>query len=278
MSGELIWYLNGRFVPPAEAQIPVTDLGLLRGYAIFESLRTYRRKPFQLDAHLDRLWGSADTLEMNLPWNKQELRRIIHESLEHNPDLPDALLRIIITGGQSEDGLLLSSDPTLAVLVTPLHSFGSAHATGITLATVKYERAEPTAKTTNYARALVALRDAKARGADDALYANAEGHVLECTNSNFFLFKGDTLVTAREGVLYGITRGVTLDLARSLFPIEERAISRDELAQAGEAFITSTSRAILPVVRIDTIEYGDGKPGPRTRRLMQAWEEMVSRL
>ena len=139
------------------------------------------------------------------------------------------------------------------------------------------QRVSPEAKTTSYVAAVRALKEAALRGADDALFVNKQGHVLEATRSNFFIFRRDTLVTPREGILIGITRNVVLDLARGRFPIEERPILLAELAQADEAFVTSSSKEIVPVVQIDDLVIGNGKPGPRTRELEQRFIEMVER-
>ena len=115
------------------------------------------------------------------------------------------------------------------------------------------------------------------RGATDALFVNERDHVLEATRSNFFIFRGDTLVTPNRGILLGITRNVVLELARGKFPIEERPILLDELALADEAFITSSSKEITPVIQIDDRIIGDGKPGQRTYQLEQLFIEMVER-
>jgi branched-chain amino acid aminotransferase len=137
------------------------------------------------------------------------------------------------------------------------------------------QREVPQAKTSNYTAAVRALKEAGRRAADDALFVSAQGHVQEATRSNFFLFRGETLVTPREEVLAGITRTVVLDLARGRFPIEERPILLAELALADEAFITSSSREIVPVVRIDEQIISRGVPGPRTVELQQRFIALV---
>ncbi len=148
---------------------------------------------------------------------------------------------------------------------------------GYYLITTRLQREVPEAKTSNYTAAVRALKEAARRGADDALFVNGQGHVQEATRSNFFIFRGQTLVTPREEVLIGITRNVVLDLARGRFPIEERPILLEELALADEAFITSSSKEIVPVVRVDDQVIGNGKPGPHTAELEQRFIEMVNR-
>jgi branched-chain amino acid aminotransferase len=148
-------------------------------------------------------------------------------------------------------------------------------AAGIQLVTSRLGRILPGAKTSNYISAIRALKDAAQHGASDALFVNEQGHVLECTRSNFFLFRGDTLVTPREDILLGVTRNTVLELARDRFTIEERVITLEELALADEAFVTGSSREITPVVQIDEMNIGDRKAGARTYELEQRFIAMI---
>jgi len=150
-------------------------------------------------------------------------------------------------------------------------------ARGIHLITSRLQRETPEAKTSNYTSAIRALKEAARLGADDALFVNERGHVQEATRSNFFIFHGDTLVTPGAEVLHGITRAVVLELARGRFAIEERPILLEELALADEAFTTSSSKEISPVVQIDEQMIGHGKPGPRTTELEQRFIAMVEK-
>jgi len=200
---------------------------------------------------------------------------VINEVIERN-SYKHAAIRILVTGGESEDGLMPTGRPRLVVMITPLGERDMERfARGIKLIISRLQREAPEAKTTSYTVAVRSLKEAARRGAADALYVNEAGHVLEATRSNFFIFRGDTLVTPREGILHGITRGVVLELARGRFPIEERPIQLEELALADEAFISSSSREITPVVQIDDLVIGDGKPGPHTYELEQRFIEMV---
>lgn len=271
------WYIGGHWVHPHEATISINDIAVLRGYSVFESLRTYNQQPFHLQEHLDRLYHSAQHIDLAIPWPREFIEAIIHETIARNT-YKHATIRLLITGGESEDTILPSEKPVLAVMITPLNERDMERfARGIKLITTRLQREMPEAKTTNYMAAVRALKEAATRGASDALFVNAQGHVLEATRSNFFIFRGDTLVTPREGVLYGITRNVVLELARRRFPIEERPILFEELAQADEAFITSSSKEITPVVQIDDLIIGSGKPGSRTYELEQRFIEMVER-
>jgi branched-chain amino acid aminotransferase len=277
MDNDAWWYIDGRWVHPREASISINDVAVLRGYSAFEALRTYNRRPFHLDEHLTRLYRSAELIELDIPWSRDQITAIVQEIIARNA-YKHASIRLLVTGGETEDSILPVGKPTLAVLISPLGERDMERfAQGYKLITTSLQRIAPEAKTTSYLAAIRALKEAKRRHAADALFVNEQGHVLEATRSNFFIFRGDTLVTPRAGVLIGITRNVVLELARGRFPIEERPILREELPQADEAFITSSSREIVPVVQIDDLVIGDGNPGQRTIELEQRFIEMIAR-
>jgi branched-chain amino acid aminotransferase len=277
MDNSAWWYVGGSWVHPYEATLSINDIAVLRGYSVFESLRTYDRQPFHLDEHLRRLYRSAILIDLEIPWSGEQIASVVREIIARNR-YRHATIRLLVTGGESEDGILPSGKPTLAVLITPLGERAMERfAKGIKLITTRLQRVSPEAKTTNYVAAVRALREAVRSEAADALYVDEEGHVLEATRSNFFIFRSDTLVTPDEGILIGVTRNLVLEMARGRFAIEERPILLDELALADEAFITSSSKEITPVVQIDNLTIGNGKPGPRTYELEQRFIEMVER-
>jgi branched-chain amino acid aminotransferase len=271
------WYIGGRWVHPDKATISINDMAVIRGYSVFESLRTYNFRPFHLDEHLERLYRSAIMIDMEIPWSSKQVADIVREIIARNT-YQHASIRLLVTGGESEDGILPSGNPLLVVMITPLGERDMERfARGSKLITTKLQRISPEAKTANYIAAVRALKEASRRNAADALFVNEREHVLEATRSNFFIFRGDTLVTPRRGILIGITRNIVLELAQSLYVVEERPILLEELALADEAFITSSAKEITPVVQIDDLIIGDGKPGPRTYQLEQRFIEMVER-
>ena len=277
MDEQALWYIDGRWAHPHEIMISINDTSVLRGYSAFESLRTYDRRPFHLDEHINRLYHSADLIELVIPWPREHVAAAVQEIIARNV-YKHATIRIYVTGGISEDGVLPSGLPTLALLITPLGERDMERfARGYRLITTRLQREAPEAKTTNYLAAMRALKEAARRNADDALYVNEQNHVLEATRSNFFLFRGDTLVTPRSGVLIGVTRNVVLELARGRFAIEERPILLDELSLADEAFVTSSSKEITPVIQVDDVAIGTGSPGPRTTELERRFIAMIER-
>ena len=277
MDNNALWYSSGQWIHPNEATISMNDVAVLRGYSVFESLRTYDRRPFHMEEHLNRLYRSAEIIELDVPYSRNDIAVVVQEVIKRN-SYKHATIRILVTGGESEDGILPTGKPVLAVLITPLGERDiERFARGYKVITTHLQRTSPEAKTTSYVAAVRALKEAERRNAADALFVNEQGHVLEGTRSNFFVFRGNTLVTPRNGILMGVTRNVVLELARSRFPVEERPILLDELPLVDEAFITSSSREITPVVQIDDLVIGSGKPGPRTYELEQRFIEMVER-
>lgn len=269
------WYVDGEWVHPQQASISINDIAVLRGYSAFEALRTYDRRPFHLAEHLERLYRSAEMIDLAIPRTREDVAGVVREIIERNT-YRHAAVRMLVTGGESEDGVMAVGQPKLIVMISPLGERDlERFARGYFLITSRLQRETPEAKTSNYTSAVRALKEAARRGADDALFVNEQGHVQEATRSNFFLFRGDTLVTPRAEVLIGITRNVVLDLARGRFLIEERPILLEELAQADEAFVTSSSKEIVPVVRIDDQVIGNGKPGPRTTELEQRFIALI---
>ncbi|WP_419661231.1 IlvE2: predicted branched-chain amino acid aminotransferase [Desulfosarcina variabilis str. Montpellier] len=264
----LIYYVDGKFVPAEKAVIPVDDLALLRGIGVFDLLRTYNGKPYFLDAHIDRLENSAQKIDLALPWTHDEIKDVVKATLAKN-DIPEANVRIVVTGGSSTDFMTPAGPPRLLVLVSPIPKLpDSWYTDGVKIISWEVERTIPGAKSIDYISASLALKKAAAQGAIEALYIDRNGLALECTTSNVFAFTGETLITPGRGILSGVTRKVVLELAERLFPIDIRDISRSELVAADEVFITGTGKGLVPVVQVDEDTIGDGRPGKKTRQLM----------
>lgn len=266
-------YIDGRFVLDPDAQIPASDLAVLRGYGIFDYLRTYGGKPFHLEAHLARLQRSARLIGLALPHSLDEINQIVLETLSRN-SYPEANVRIIVTGGDSDDNIMPRGDSRLVVLVTPFTPPPETwYREGVKVITERAERYIPEAKTLNYIPAIVALQKARAAGGIDALYVDRAGRALEGTTTNLFAFLGDVLVTPGDGILCGITREVVLELASDLYEVQIRDLSIEELMHADEVFITSSNKQICPVRQIDDVVIGP--PGRHTQRLMQHFSEFA---
>lgn len=278
MKREPLYFLDGRVVPASAARVPVLDLGMMRGFALFESLRTYGGRPFLLDRHLDRLLREARRVGLECPYSRLAIHRVVARLLRRNR-FPEALVRVLLTGGPSAK-LVPTGRPTFAVLVDPLHAFPDwQYAKGIALMSIPFERAFPEMKTTNYFAAVWGTLRALRRGFHEIVYARENGEFLEGSTFNLFaVLPGPRLVTPREDVLAGVTAGCVLEIARKLrIPVERRPIRPADLRRAREAFITSSNREVLPVRRIDRREIGGGRPGPVTRRLHEAYRAFAQR-
>lgn len=273
-----LWYINGQYVHSDDAGLPLNDLGFVRGYGVFDLLRTYGRAPFRLREHVQRFFRSAARIELPLPWTQGEIEALVHETLRRNPHAQNVSVRIVATGGESAGFLMPEDKPTLIVMLAEVKpNKPELFANGATLISVDHERFMPNVKSLNYITAIMALKQARKAGAIEALYRTHDGHVTECTTSNFFAFKGDRLITSDVGVLDGVTRGAALEVAEDLHEIDYRPPAYAELAQVDEAFITSTTKEIMPIVRVDDMRIGNGQVGPNTKRLMAVLHTLVQR-
>ena len=273
-----IYYVDGEFLPAAEAKIPVDDLSVLRGYGIFDYMRTYSGKPIFLKQHLKRLRQSADQIGLGLPWSLEELTEIVMQTLSRN-DNDESNIRIVVTGGSSPDFITPQGSPRLIVMITPLLKFPEVWtADGIKLVTLRFSRNIPGAKSIDYIQAIVAQQKARAQGAVEVVYVGRQNQVLEGTTSNIFAFAGEALITPGDGILNGITRKTVIELAEPKLNVVIRNLVLDELLGAKEVFITSSNRGVLPVVQIDDRSIGTGKPGDQTRWLMNAFAEHTAKL
>lgn len=267
-----IYYLNGDYLAAAEAALPLNDLGIVRGYGVFDLLRTYDGVPFRLREHVERLQRSAHAIGLALPWDAATIEAIALDTYRRN-HLANATIRIIVTGGPSPNFMTPQGNPTLAVMVEPVtRNTPEEYEQGVTLLTVEMARFLPAVKSLNYIAAIMAMQQASAAGAVEALYRDAAGYVSECTRSNLFVFQGDRLVTPKDDVLLGITRAVVMEIASDSFEVYEGPLHYRDLLAADEAFITSSTKEILPVTQIDGHVIGQGRPGPRTRKLMALFE------
>ncbi len=270
-----VCFIDGKILHGDEARIPIDDLGLQRGYAVFDYARTYYGKLFHLRDHLARLRRSAAALHLVLPYSNEELVRTATTLVEKLGER-EAGLRMILTGGPAHAANLLEY-PRVILIAEELPRYPTeVYDRGVKLITYEFERDLPYVKTTNYMTGFRLIPVKKEKGAFEVLYT-WRGLVLECTRDNFFVFRGDSLATPKSYVLQGITRQVVLSLAASHFRVEERDVTVEELEAADEAFLSSTSKQIVPVVQVDDRRIGGGAVGARTRRLMQSFDAYAAR-
>lgn len=271
-----IYYMDGEYVETAEASVPASDLALLRGYGIFDFTRTYGGKPFQLGAHLRRLIRSAALLELDCPWDIEELHDIVMETLRRN-EYAESNIRLLVTGGDSPNGFLPAGDSRLLVMVTPVKPMASHYyESGAAVATVEMSRHLPEIKSINYLPGITAQKQALKLNPEsiEAIY-RVNGNVVEGTRSNTFIFKGGRWITPADELLLGITRAEVIKLIEAEGQLELRDITLAEYYDADEIVITSTTKEVIPVVQVDDVTIGGGAPGENSKRLMAQWREMT---
>jgi len=267
-------FINNSFVPASEAVLPVGDLALQRGYGIFDFFKTLNNKPVFLDDHLQRFFNSAAQMRLPLQQSPAELKAIIYELLQRN-HIPDAGIRISCTGGVPADGYSVGT-PNLVITQQPLPPLAAdAFDKGLRLLSYNHQRQLPEIKTIDYLMAIWLQPLLAEKQVDDLLYYR-HGLVTECPRANIFIVTADnTVVTPERNVLKGITRKHLLQLAGSLYKVEERDLKLDELRAAKEAFISSTTKYVLPVLELDGAPVGDGTPGEVTGKLNEVLRKHV---
>lgn len=272
----MIAYWDGSYVPDEEIKISPFDLGVLRGYGVFDVLRTENGKPYNVENHWKRFVNSASILGLEIPVDKEGFEEILTTLAEKNitPDVPKLNLRVVLTGGPSSDCFHPErGKETFFVLATPfVHLAESNYSQGARLVTLEYERELPEAKITNYIKA-IQNRDLKKNAEAIEILFVKNGNVTEASTSNFFIVKNGILVTPKEKILRGTTRNLIIEEAqKNGWPVEERELTVAEVWEADEAFISAVNKGVVPVVRIDNQVIGSGKPGPITEKVRVACE------
>ncbi len=280
-----IVFLDGEYVYKENAKVSIFDHGLLYGDGVFEGMRSYNNLCFRLEEHLDRLWESAHTLMLEIPYTKKQLQDIVIKTLQKNK-LKDAYIRLVVTRGSGDLGLdpRKCKKPTIFVITDKIVLYpDTLYKEGIEIITVPTVRNHPEAvnpsiKSLNYLNNILAKIEATTAGYLDAIMLNHQGYVSECTGANIFIVKDGQLLTppSHMGALKGITRQAILDNARDAgLPNEERALTRHDLFNADECFLTGTAAELMPVVKIDNRIIGLGKPGKITSKLTTAFKKLT---
>jgi branched-chain amino acid aminotransferase len=273
MSKYPIYYVNGKYVPANRATIPIQDLGLARSFALFDSLRTYRLKPFLLKPHLDRLFNGGKKVGIRSPLTQKEFGTIIQNLIKKNGK-QDVLIRMYLTGGPTKS-ILPAGNPSVIILTDPLHPFPEwQYEKGIKLMTTPTFRIHPDIKSTVYFSAVFESARASRTGFTEVAYVDSKGAILEGSTFNVAaILPGPKLVAAKDGVLAGVTIRCVLDCAKKLkIPIQRSPITPQMMRRAKEMFITSSNRELIPVRQVDRRKIGNGKPGPVTAALHREYQ------
>ncbi|MFZ9588794.1 MAG: aminotransferase class IV [Chitinophagaceae bacterium] len=267
----LVCFQEGSFLPIDVSGLNLNDLGIQRGYGIFDFLRTTGNKAFFIDDHLDRFFYSSEKMRLPIDYKRDEIKSIVYELMDKN-QLPFSGIRIVLTGGASSDGYTITL-PRLAVIQQIMDRLpDEISSKGLHLITRAFQRQLSDVKTTDYLMAIWLQPWMKELNGDDLLYYN-ESSVTECPRSNIFMVtKDNILVTPKEGMLKGITRKNIIKIAETLgLSSEERDISLEELHQAKEVFISSSTKRLVPVAMIDNKYQFDVSTNIITRKIWDAF-------
>ena len=282
-------YVNGRITKADEAVVPVYDHGFVYGEGIYETLRTYNRVPFLYERHLRRLRLSAGHLQLDVPFDDATLLKRIDETVAAAGEMQESYIRVLLTRGVGEltYDVRATPTPTLIIIVKPA-DLPSARVDqeGIKISLVPILRnhpgsVNPVIKSNNLLNNALAMQEAHRRGGEEGLMCNYRGEISECSQSNFFMVRGGVALTPKSaaGLLEGITRAFLFEVGKDVgVEVRDETLYPKDLETADEAFITSTTREISPVVRIDAGVIGDGKPGPITRKLLEGYRKRAQEL
>lgn len=278
-------FIDGKFYPQRDAKISVFDHGLLYGDGVFEGIRVYHGRVFKLKEHLDRLFCSAKALLLEIPMTHAELTRAVLETCRVNRRR-NGYVRLVVTRGVGSLGLNPNrcKRPSVIIIAGNIQLYSREwYQRGMEIVTVPTTRnlhnaVNPAIKSLNYLNNILAKIEANLAGVEEAVMLNAEGFVAECTGDNLFIVKAGQLLTPPlyAGALYGITRATVMDLAReSGLPVGETNLTRYDLYNAEECFLTGSAAEIMPVVKVDGRTIGSGKPGPITRQLTEQYHALT---
>ena len=275
-------YVNGTIAPAAQAAIPIYDHGFLYGEGVYETLRTYNHVPFLFDGHTRRLRASAGYIALDVPFTDGELLEWIADTMAAAGDMAEAYIRVLLTRGVGEltYDLRATPAPSLVIIVKPLDEPPArVFSHGIRIALVPILRnhpgsVDPLIKSNNLLNNALSMQEANRRGAEEGLMCNYRGELSECSQANFFLVRGGVALTpaSEAGLLEGLTRSFLFEVGREIgVAVRGETLFPKDLESADEAFITSTTRELSPVTRIDDRVVGTGKPGPVTLRLLDGY-------
>ncbi len=264
-------YIDGKFYPKEEAKISVFDHGLLYGDGIFEGIRAYNGKIFQLEEHIDRLFQSAKYIILDMPWSKKEIMDASIEACKAN-NITDGYIRLIVTRGEGDLGLDATKckKPSLIIIAATIQLYSEElYEKGLSIITVPTRRNIPEAvnpciKSLNYLNNILAKLEATLSGFNEAIMLDQNGKVAECTGDNIFVIRDGKLLTppGHIGALLGITRCVIMQIAeKNNIPVSEEIMTRFDVYTADEVFLTGTAAEVVPVISVDSRKIGNGKPG-----------------
>ena len=277
-------YINGTLYNKEDAKVSVYDHGFLYGDGVFEGMRSYAGSVFRMKEHLDRLWDSAERIQLEIPMTKEEMSDAVNATLAAN-EIEDGYIRLVISRGEGTLGLDPNKCPTPnIVIITDFITLypEEFYQNGLEIVTAKTIRNHPGAldpriKSLNYLNNILAKIEGLAAGCVETLMLNHQGEVAECTGDNIFIVRDGKLLTppVEAGVLEGITRGAVMELAAGDgIQVMESGMTLDDVYSAAEVFLTGSAAEIVPVIKVDGNQIGDGIPGLITRRIADLYTQL----
>jgi branched-chain amino acid aminotransferase len=286
MLGSQMIFLSGKFVKKEEAVVSVYDHGFLYGDGVFEGIRVYSGNVFRLENHLKRLYESAHSIMLTIPYTLEEMTQIIVETIRMN-ELRSAYIRVVVSRGQGNLGLDPSSCsmPRVIVIAEELSLYPKElYERGLKVGSVATRRNRPDVlspqiKSLNYLNNILVKLEANQAGVDEALMLNDQGYVTEGSADNIFIIKSGVIYTPPVylGALEGITRNAIIELAiKNGYEVKEQPFTRHDVYIADEVFLTGTAVEVIAVNEVDTRQIKDGKPGPITNHLLSEFRKLVT--
>ncbi|MDA8339531.1 MAG: branched-chain-amino-acid transaminase [Nitrospiraceae bacterium] len=281
-------YIDGKYYDREDAKISVFDHGLLYGDGVFEGIRIYNTKVFKLEEHIERLYRSAKAILLEIPMTKEEMGNAALDAVKIN-EKENGYIRLIVTRGEGQLGIdpVSCKKATVIIIVSDIQLYPEEYyKNGIEIVTASSRRIpsdglDPRIKSLNYLNNIMAKLEARQAGCLEAVMLNKEGFVAECTGDNIFVVKGVELFTPApyHGALDGITMGTVMEIAETLgITTHETTLTRYDLYNADECFMTGTGAEIIPVIKIDGRTIGEGKPGSITEKLVNGFKKLTSTL
>lgn len=279
-------YLNGKLVEKADAKVSVFDHGFLYGDGAFEGIRSYGSRVFRLKDHIDRLYETMHTLMIDPQMTKKQMTDAVVSTLKANR-IKDGYIRLIVSRGDGDLGLdprKCYGKPNVIIIADKIALYpAELYEKGMEIITVPTVKNHPNAlnpqlKSLNYLNNVLAKIEASHCGYNEAIMLEDNGYIGECTGDNVFIYKKGVLSTPHLGRLKGITADAILELARQLkIRVFEGYITRHEVYNADECFLTGTAAELIPIVKVDGRMIGDGKPGAVTNKLLKAFHQLTKK-
>jgi len=279
-------YLNGKLVEKQDAKISVFDHGFLYGDGAFEGIRSYSSRVFRLKQHIDRLYETMHTLMINPALDQKQMVDAVVMTLRANK-IKDGYIRLIVSRGDGDLGLdprKCFGKPNVIIIADKITLYpAELYQKGMEIITVPTVKNHPNAlnpqlKSLNYLNNILAKMEATHCGYNEAIMLEDNGYIGECTGDNVFIYKNGVLSTPHLGRLKGITADAILELAQKMkIKVFEGYITRHEVYNATECFLTGTAAELIPIVKLDGRTIGEGKPGVVTRKLLDAFHKLVKK-